>query len=139
MIILDTNVLSEVVKPPAHAGVARWMRQQPIDSLFTTGPTQGEVLYGIAILPKGKKRSILETAMQDVFERGFPGRILPFDEAAAPQFAEIMAHCRRAGRPMAQIDAQIAAIARSRNATLATRDPSDFRECGIGLIDPWTS
>jgi predicted nucleic acid-binding protein len=139
MIVLDTNVLSEMIKPKPDVRVARWVDGQPIDNLFTTAVTQGEVLYGIAILPKGKRRSLLETTMWDLFARGFAGRILPFDEVAVPSFAEIMAHRRQAGRPIAQIDAQIAAIARSRGATLATRNARDFEDCGVGLVDPWAS
>ncbi len=138
MIVLDTNVLSETVRPKPDSRVARWINCQPAETLFTTAVTQGEVLYGIAILPEGKRRAALERMMQDVFGRGFAGRILPFDDAAAVPFAEIMARRRRAGRPIAQIDAQIAAIARSRNATLATRNARDFEGCGIALVDPWT-
>ena len=138
MIILDTNVLSEIAKPGAAPQVLAWFDRQPRLDLFLTALTQAEILYGIAALPPGKRKSGLEQAARTTFEQDFEGRILPFDLDAAQEYASIAVARRRSGRPISVIDAQIAAIARSRGAALATRNTSDFQDCGITVIDPWT-
>jgi predicted nucleic acid-binding protein len=137
MIVLDTNVLSETLRVRPADPVARWLREQPSQALFTTSVCEAEMLYGLALLAKGKRRSTLETMVQAIFAESFAGRILPFDSAAAKAFAEIAADRRAAGRPISQFDAEIAAIVRSRGAALATRDLGDFAGCGIELINPW--
>jgi toxin FitB len=137
VIILDTNVLSEVLKPSPAAEVLEWLAAQPASQLFTTAITQAEILYGLDLLPKGKRRGALQIAVQAVFENDFAGRILPFDSAAALVFSQIAAARQLLGRPISQLDAQIAAIARVRAAAVATRNTADFQNCGIAIIDPW--
>jgi toxin FitB len=137
VIVLDTNVLSEVLKPSPAVRVLEWLAAQPASQLFTTAITQAEILYGLELLPKGKRRSALQLAVRAVFEEDFAGRVLPFDSAAALVFSQIAAARRSMGRPITQLDAQIASIARSRVAVIATRNTADFQDCGVGIIDPW--
>lgn len=137
MIICDSNILSEAMKPSPAPEVLRWLAAFPASSLLTTTITQAEILYGIKILPKGKRRAALELAAEAMFEEDFAARVLPFDSDAAREFAEILASRRALGRPIAQLDAQIAAIARSRGIALATRNRRDFQHCGLVLINPW--
>lgn len=137
MIILDTNVLSELMKPKKSEIVSNWAAQQSLMSLFTTTITQAEILYGIALLPAGKRRDELSQAAQLMFSEDFAGRVLSFDQAAAVAFANIASARRRNGTPISQADAQIAAICYMHGATLATRNFSDFQGCGISIINPW--
>ena len=137
MIVLDTNVLSELMKRRGSQFVRNWAAQQPVMSLFTTTITQAEILYGIAILPQGKRRDELTQSAYLMFAEDFSSRVLPFDEAAAVAFASIAAQRRANGNPISQADAQIAAICSSRQATIATRNVSDFAGCGISIINPW--
>ena len=116
----------------------QWLADQPDASVFISAITEAELRYGVALLPAGKRRSALAAVIQDMLGEDFTGRILPFDSAAAVAFAEIAATRRQAGRPIAQADAQIAAIARSRGAALATRNVPDFEGCGIDVINPRT-
>ncbi len=139
MIVLDTNVLSELLRPDPAAAVERWVAGQAVLGLFTTSVTQAEMLLGVALLPRGKRRNDLAEAVRGLFEEDFAGRVLPFDSPAATAFAPVVVERRRSGRPIAQLDAQIAGIARSRGAMLATRNVPDFEGCGIELIDPWRS
>jgi hypothetical protein len=136
MVILDTNVISEVVKGAPSDHVARWFAAQEPTTVFTTSVTQAELLFGVRMMPAGRRRAALDEAITRILQR-FDNRILAFDEEAAPVFAEIAASRRRAGQPIGQFDGQIAAIARARGAALATRDVRDFADCGIDLIDPW--
>lgn len=136
MIVLDTNVLSEVMRPSPAASVAQWMGSKGADELFTTAVTEAEILLGVKILPDGHRKLALENAAKRVFSL-IAGRILPFDSLAAQAFAEIVAERRAAGRPIMDFDAQIAAISRSRAMALATRNVSDFYGIGITVIDPW--
>ena len=138
MILLDTNILSELMRPVPEKGVEQWLADQPDASVFISAITEAELRYGVALLPAGKRRSALTAVIEDMLGEDFTGRILPFDSAAAVAFAEIAATRRQAGRPIAQADAQIAAIARSRGAALATRNVPDFEGCGIELVNPWT-
>jgi predicted nucleic acid-binding protein len=137
VIVLDTNVLSEGLRAQPSANVLRWMQGVPITALFTTTITEAELFYGAALLPAGRRRRSLEGVLAELLETRFSGRILPFDSAAARVFADIAAARRRAGRPISEADARIAAIARSRGAGLATRNTDDFADCGVTLIDPW--
>lgn len=139
MIVLDTNVLSEALRPVPEPSVLKWLTRQPRASLFTTTVTQGEVLYGIRLLADGKRRRGLWDAARKVFSEDFAGQLLGFDSDAADMYAEIAASRRMAGRPIRQFDAMIAAMARSRGASLATRNVQDFEGCGIGIVDPWTA
>ncbi len=137
MIIVDTNVLSELMKREPMPGVEQWLTAQPPASLFTTSVTKAEVLYGVALLPAGERRDALEEAVAAMFAEDFGGRVLPFDGATAYDYAVIASHRRQAGKPISQFDAQIAAIARSRGAAVATRNVSDFEDCGIEVHNPW--
>jgi toxin FitB len=138
MIILDTNVLSELMKLQPNSSVVLWIGKYQATSLFITTLTQAEILYGLEILPVGKRRTSLKKVAKSMFELDFTGRILPFDADAAQLFATIAAKRRKIGRPISQIDAQIAAIASFYNATLATRNVDDFTECGIDIVNPWS-
>ncbi|MGB3189595.1 MAG: type II toxin-antitoxin system VapC family toxin [Limnoraphis sp.] len=137
MIVLDTNVLSELMHPKGSSVVRQWVAAQPITNLFTTTITQAEILYGIALLPAGKRQTELSQAAQLMFAEDFSERILSFDQAAAIAFARIAAERRRIGKPISQADAQIASICSTHQATLATRNVSDFEGCGIAIINPW--
>jgi toxin FitB len=139
MIILDTNVLSEALKSPTAPEVLQWMAAHPSTDMFTTTVNMEEMFYGIALLPAGKRRTSLQFAAEEVFQENFAGRVLPFDSDAARLFAEIAAARRATGHPIGQFDAQIAAIACSHGATVATRDFEDFADCGIRVVNPWTS
>jgi hypothetical protein len=137
MTIVDTNVLSELTRRSPSRQVMQWFAMQPPLELFTTTITQAEILYGVELLPKSKRRSALQRAVEAVFDEDFSGRILPFDSDAARAFPKIAAERRRLGRPITQLDAQIAAIALSRGAAVATRNTSDFEHCGVAVVDPW--
>lgn len=138
MILLDTNVLSELMRPFPQPVVEQWLAQQPAGSVFTTSITEAELRYGAALLPEGGRRVAMAAAIEGLLRVDLSGRILSFDSDAAIWFAEIAAKRRATGRPMSQSDAQIAAIARTRSAILATRNVADFMDCGIGLFNPWT-
>jgi predicted nucleic acid-binding protein len=137
MIVLDTNVLSELMKSNGSPTVYEWVSKQAQMSLFTTTITEAEILYGIALLPSGKRRDALTEAAQQMFAEDFDARVLSFDTPAAIAFAQIAAELRQIGRPISQFDAQIAAICYSRNAQLATRNVTDFQGCGLSVLNPW--
>ena len=137
MIILDINVLSEVMKPAPSPRVLEWLANEPASGLFTTAITQAEILYGIELLPRGRRRAALESAVEAMFEEDFAGRVLPFDSDAARVFPKIAAARRASGRPLTQFDAQIAAIARVHHAVVATRNDADFEDCGVAVLNPW--
>lgn len=137
MIVLDTNVLSELMRTTHDSKVTAWIAKQPMASVFTTTLTQAEIFYGLALLPAGRRRDALVAAARPMFEIDLAGRILPFDIDAASAFPEIAAGRKRQGKPISQIDAQIAAIVCSRGARLATRNIHDFTDCGIAVVDPW--
>ena len=137
MIVLDTNVVSELMRPSPQPTVVRWLDDQPPSTLFVTAVTEAEVRTGIAVLPQGTRRSGLTDAAERAFGVLFAGRILPFDSLAARAFAAISAGRRAAGHPISHADCQIAAIARSREAQVATRDARGFQGCGIDVINPW--
>ena len=137
MIILDTNVFSELMRARPTILVLKWFAAQPSAGLFTTTLTQAEIFYGLSLLPEGRRRDELFAAAQPIFEVELAGRILSFDQDAAMAYADIAASRRRAGQPISQIDGQIAAITASRGARLATRNVRDFVDCGIVVVDPW--
>jgi predicted nucleic acid-binding protein len=137
MLVLDTNVLSAVMGSQPVAAVAVWLARQLEDQLYTTTVCQAEILAGIAILPEGRRRQLLDAAARAIFETEFEGRILPFDQAAADHYAVLFASHRKAGRPTSQADLMIAAIARSQGASLATRNVGDFEGCDIRVLNPW--
>jgi hypothetical protein len=137
VIILDTNVVSELLRPAPEPSVTEWLSEQPRAAVFTTTITRGEILYGIRLLAAGKHREALHDAATKVFDVDLQDQVLSFDSAAADEFAVISAARRALGRPIAQFDAQIAGIARSRGAQLATRNVADFDACGFEIINPW--
>ena len=139
MTILDTNAVSEMLKPVPSEAVLRWLAAQQPLSVFITAITQAEILYGVELLPAGKLKQKLSDAVEDILGKDFHGRILPVDTPSAREFAKIAASRKAAGRPMSPFDAMIAAIARVHRATLATRNTGDFEHCGIRLINPWTA
>ena len=139
MILLDTNILSELMRPAPEAAVEQWLAAQPDASVFISAITEAELRYGAALLPSGKRRLALTAEIKGMLEADFGGRILPFDSSAAQAFAIVASERRQAGKPISQADAQIAAVARSRGASLATRNVEDFEGCGIEVINPWTA
>jgi toxin FitB len=137
MIVLDTNALSEMLKPSPSEIVLGWFAAQEPREVFITIITQAEVLYGIESLPEGKRKRHLSASVERVFVERFQGRILAFQEEAARFYAKIVTQRDAAGRPISQPDAMIAAIARSQNAAVATRNTRDFEGCGLRVINPW--
>ncbi len=138
MIIIDTNVLSEPLKPTPAGKVLQWLTGQETLAVFTTTITMAELLSGVEALPAGKRRTGLRAAIERMLAQEFENRILPFNESAAREFAHILAARNAAGRPISQFDAMIAAVARSHKASLVTRNKRDFDLCGVHVIDPWT-
>jgi predicted nucleic acid-binding protein len=137
VIVLDTNVLSELMKPTPSPRVLAWIAKQSAAELFTTSITEGEIFYGLELLTKGKRREGLLAAAEAMFAEDFAGRVLEFESDAARAFSKIGAHRRTLGRPISHADAQIAAITQVRGATLATRNVMDFGDCGLEVVDPW--
>jgi len=137
MLVLDTNILSVMMRSPLVPEVAAWVAAQPEELLYTTAVSQAEVLAGIEILPDGRRRTVLERAARAMFADDFDGRILAFDSDAAAAYADIFAARKRGGRPAAPHDLMIAAIARANGASMVTRDISGFEGCGLTLINPW--
>jgi predicted nucleic acid-binding protein len=137
--LLDTNVLSEVLRSRPDAAVLAWLAAQSADSLFVSAVTQAEMLLGARLLPQSRRRQQLQQALEAMFAEDFAGRVLPFDSSAASAYAALVAARRSAGRPISQFDAQIAAIALSRRVGLATRNVPDFEGCGLTLSNPWAS
>jgi predicted nucleic acid-binding protein len=139
MIVLDTNVLSEALRPVPEPSVLDWLANQPRASLFITTLTRGEILYSIRLLADGKRRRGLWDAATKIFDADFADQVLNFDSEAADMYAEIAALRRTTGKPISQFDAMIVAMARSRGASLATRNVKDFEDCGVDVINPWTA
>ena len=137
MIVVDTNVLSELLKPQPSDKVVDWIGKQPETDLFTTVITESEIFLGVELLPIGKRREGLLRVAKAIFEQDFAGRIFDFESNAARLFATITAQRQALGRPINHADAQIAAITKRHGAKLATRNIADFEHCGISLIDPW--
>jgi predicted nucleic acid-binding protein len=137
MIVLDTNVLSEILKPAGSADVAQWLATQDRANVFTTVVTVAEVLYGVERLPAGKRRTTLQTAVGRLLSQALRDQVIPFDEPAARVYPGIVSKRALAGHPISQFDAVIASICRARGATLATRNTRDFENCGVTLLNPW--
>lgn len=138
MTILDTNVVSELMKPVPSPRVVQWIGSyRSARELWLTTITVAEVLFGIELLSRGKRRDGLLADAEATFAEDFAGRCLPFDDAAARAFPEIAVSRRLRGKPITLFDAQIAAIARANGALLATRNTADFEDCGIRLVNPW--
>lgn len=137
MIILDTNVLSELMRPTPAGKVVRWISARPASGFYTTSITESEILLGIRLLPAGKRREAYEAAALALLSEAFAGRVIPFGSDAASCYATIAAERQGRGQPISHFDAQIAAIAKSADATVATRNVADFEDCGIRVVDPW--
>lgn len=137
MIVLDTNVVSEFMRLTPQPEVIAWLDDQPTSTLFVTAITEAEILRGIGLLPHGRRRRALTAAAERAFGVLFDERILSFDSEAARAYAAIAVSRRAVGHPISQADCQIAAIARSRGASVATRDVKGFRDCGIDVVNPW--
>jgi len=136
VIVLDTSVLSELMRPSPSPDVVTWVRSQHSATLYTTAVTVAEVRYGIAQLPDGRRKDQLGAVADDVFA-AFPEHVLSFDAAAAVQYADLIASRERAGAPIDGFDAQIAAVCRVQDAALATGNGKDFAGADIELVDPW--
>ena len=137
MILLDTNVISEMLKPAPDVAVKAWLNAQAPAEVYLSAVSEAELRFGVAVLAPGQCQDRLAEAIDALLREEFAGRLLPFDTAAARSFADIAAARRRSGRPISPFDGQIAAIARTHRAVLASRNLADFEGCDIPLIDPW--
>ena len=137
MIVLDTNVISELARQEPDPGVLSWLDSLDISDVATTAVTAAELRYGVARLPEGHRKRELTVVIRGILTEDFHGRVLPFDERASVRYADIVAGRERIGKPIGVADAQIAATCRDVGAILATRNTADFEETGIELIDPW--
>ena len=137
MIVLDTNIVSELMRPAPAPQVEAWLAAQDGERVFFTAVGEAELQYGVAILPPGRRRDALAEAIGKMLDEDFRERVLPFDRVAARAYAVVAAERRAAGHPISQFDCQIAAIARAHGAVIATRNTGDFEGCGIDVVDPW--
>lgn len=137
MIILDTNVVSALMRTEPDAAVLRWLDRQPVESLWLSSITVLEVLLGIALLPAGRRQRALQQAFAALVAEDLGGRVLDFDAAAAARAAALAAQRRRAGRTVDLRDTQIAGIALARHAAVATRNTRHFRDLSVPVVDPW--
>lgn len=137
MIVLDTNVISEPMRPAPSGAVVAWLNGQDEALLFTTSVTVMELRFGLERMPEGRRRADLWAVLDFTLSRLVGPRVLPFDAAAAAEAARIAALAEAAGAPIGQADAQIAAIARVHGFAVATRDAAPFRQAGLAVIDPW--
>ena len=139
MIVLDTNVVSELMRPTPNADVLAWLDSQAADALWLNSVVLSELLYGIARMPEGARRAQLAQAVQAMLAEDFAGRVLPFDLDAAAVYADLVATRERQGQPVAMADAQIAAICLAHGATLVTGNTKYFEGLGLTLCNPWLS
>ncbi len=137
MIVLDTNIISELMRPQPNPAVVAWVAAQPRSSLYTTSVSEAELFYGICAMPEGRRRSGLAAGAEALFAEEFAGRVLPFSGAAARRYVDIVITRRQAGKPIEAFDALIAATALVAGAAVATRDVGGFEGCGLTLINPW--
>ncbi len=138
MIILDTNVISELSRPNPSPSVVDWFISQSTQGLHLTAISEAELRYGLEVMPIGRHRDRLLAATEGMLHKDYAGRILPFDSYAARAYAVIAAERRAAGRPISYADCQIAAIARSVGAAVATRNVRDFEGYGVRVVNPWS-
>ncbi len=136
MIVLDTNVVSEAMKPQPHAAVRAWLNEQAAQTLYLSSVTLAELLFGIRALPTGKRKKLLDRALGELLEL-FQDRVLPFDTLAARHYADLAVTARDGGRGFPTPDGYIAAIAASRGYIVASRDTAPFEAAGVAVIDPW--
>lgn len=139
MIVLDTNVVSELMRPAPDASALQWVDAQATDTLWLCSVVTGELLYGVARLPDGRRKQQLAKALQAIIHEDFDQRVLPFDLEASLVYADIVARQESLGQPVTMADAQIAATCLRHNATLATRNLRDFEELGLALVNPWVA
>lgn len=139
MIVLDTNVVSELMRPGPSPEVVAWLDAQNPRDMYLTAVTVAELVYGIARLPGGKRRDEIARSLEMVLDEDFSGRILAFDDVAARHYGEIAAERDRLGRPISMADAQIAAVCVSHAAVVATRNGRDFEGTGVHVVDPWAA
>lgn len=137
MLILDTNVVSELMRPAPNPAIVSWVAERATSSVFLTAVTEAELRFGLAVMPPGKRRDGLAAGLERMLMTGFANRVLPFDSSAARAYAGIAAARRRRGRPPAQADCQIAAIALARGMAVATRNIRHFEDMGIDIFNPW--
>mgnify|MGYP001271419358 CR=1 FL=1 len=137
MIILDTNVLSALMRSAPDAAVIDWLDEQPSESIWITSVTEFESRFGLALLPEGKRRRALEAVFAQLLKEDLENRVLPFDSAAAEQAALLAARRQQAGQLVDMRDTQIAGIALSRRATLATRNVRHFGDLNVPVVNPW--
>lgn len=137
MLILDTNVVSELMRPVPAARVEAWVNTRPIDEFALTVITVAELLYGIDLMADGRRKTDLAGRLDAVVRRGFMSRVLPFDHTAALAYARLKGDRERQGRPLGGYDAMIAAIALVHGAGIVTRNVDDFTGCGVSIINPW--
>lgn len=137
MFVLDTTVLSALMRPEPIPAVAAWIASRPLDLLFTSSVCQSEILASLAVMPDSRRRRDLKAAAWAMFAEDFSGRILPFDSGCAVLYADLFANRRRMGRPATTIDLMVASIARTHGASVVTRDTGGFEGCGLTIIDPW--
>jgi hypothetical protein len=139
MIILDTNVLSALMRKQPEAPVVAWLNRQPVESVWITSITLFEALLGLALLPSGRRRQALEAAFARLLNEDLENRVLDFDSAAATEAASLASTRQKDGRPVDRRDTQIAGIALARRATLATRNVRHFSDLKISIVDPWAA
>ena len=137
MIVLDTNVVSELMRKDADAEVVAWVDRHPGDQVFITAVTAAELLYGVARLPDGRRKQALAVKVRDLIDEDFEDQVLPFSSDSARHYAEIVASRERLGKPINMADAQIAAICRQYDLGLGTRNTKDFADTGIRVLNPW--
>ena len=137
MIILDTNVISELARIDPEPNVVTWLDSLPATEIATTAITAAELMYGVARMPDGRRRAALAEIIDALLNEDFRDRVQPFDSQAANQYATVVVSREKLGRPVSMADAQIAAICRVHGATLATRNTGDFTDTGISLLNPW--
>ena len=136
-VLLDTNIVSELLRPTSNPAVETWVGEWPATDLYFSAVGEAELRYGVSILPMGRRRDALVSAIEAILREDLDDRILPFDSAAAREYADIAAVRRAAGRPVAPADCQIAAIARSCGMLLASRNVRDFEGIDIEVVNPW--
>ena len=136
MILLDTNVISEPLKPGPDPAVVAWLNAHRPEKLFLPAIVAAELYYGWSILPEGRRKRLSENLVDQVIGQ-FAGRVVPFDLSAATEYGRLMAAARAAGASLPILDGQIAAIARANGAALATRNVGHFEQTGIRLLNPW--
>jgi predicted nucleic acid-binding protein len=139
MIVLDTNVISEPLKPRANPAVRIWLDQQPKESLYLTAPSLMELLLGIALLPEGKRKRSMAAAIDELLTHFFADRFLAFGREAAVMYAVLARRAIAKGNPVSVTDCQIAAIAAVNGFAVATRDTAPFQAAGVPVINPWIS